>query len=430
MPPIALGPNILITNALPMNTGDEALLRGAVNALGKRWPDAQIRVLTKHVQRCKEWVPDLTLDTDLEYADGPRTRGIRRHETSVRYARVWGWTERTPNRARIRRWYQEADVVVSAPGGFLHDHYGVLDRLHGLEVAMDYGKPVVLFAQSVGPFWKRASLRAVPRVLNRLSAICVRDEISREHLLACGVCPDRIQVTADAAFMLHTQWPGLCRPKTAPVKMIGLSFRPWPTRDARSVRHTMEKAALLCKRLLAVPGREILFLSTCQGVPGYVDDSALAVRIVDGLSPDPCRRCRVDREHHDARSFVESARVCDAFIGMRLHGCLLSMLGGVPAMGLGYEHKTEQIFTQLGLRDYQVRFDRPVQDWLGCTERFLQDVPVLGPRLPAILQAAAERAERTVLAVEAALEGPHRTPVTDGASRPGAGGSPGLRRSA
>lgn len=400
------------------------MLRGAVNALRERWPDARIRVLTKNVARCREWIPDLTLDTDLEYADGERARGIRtwgrplvrrirRYETSPWYPRVLGWTERTPNRARIRRWYQEADVVLSAPGGFLHDYYGVIDRLHGLEVALDYGKPVVLFAQSVGPFWRRASLREVPRVLNQVSAICVRDEISREHLLVCGVSPERIRVTADAAFMLHTQWPGLCRPKTAPVRTIGLSFRPWPTKDATSVRHTLEKAARLCERLLAPPGREILFLSTCQGIPGYVDDSALAVHTVDRLVAGERSRCRVDRGHHTARSFIEAAQVCDAYIGMRLHGCLLSMLGGVPAMGLGYEDKTEQIFAQLGLTEYQVHSDRDVRDWLSCAERFLQDVPVLGPRLPAILQAAAVRAAGAVSAVEAVVEGRDRVPVTD-----------------
>jgi polysaccharide pyruvyl transferase WcaK-like protein len=37
----------------------------------------------------------------------------------------------------------------------------------------------------------------------------------------------------------------------------------------------------------------------------------------------------------------------DAEIGMRLHGALLSMLGGTPAMAIAYEEKTPGIFASL-----------------------------------------------------------------------------------
>ena len=44
----------------------------------------------------------------------------------------------------------------------------------------------------------------------------------------------------------------------------------------------------------------------------------------------------------------------DAYIGMRLHGAILAMLGGTPAMAIAYEEKTPGIFASLGLEAFQV----------------------------------------------------------------------------
>ena len=43
---------------------------------------------------------------------------------------------------------------------------------------------------------------------------------------------------------------------------------------------------------------------------------------------------------------------------MRLHGAILSMLGGTPAFNLGYEEKTEGIYSAIGLDSFQVNFNQ------------------------------------------------------------------------
>src|ERR1700683_3384220 len=146
--------NFLITNSVPLNGGDEALLRALSTALIRRWPNSEVTVLCKDLELCRKQLPDVHLASDLEFAN---TEESRRNTLEC---------------------YEAADVVLSAPGGFLHDHYSIEERLQGFEVALRLSKPLILIGQSIGPFWKRKSVKRVRQVLNRVSCICLRDQIS------------------------------------------------------------------------------------------------------------------------------------------------------------------------------------------------------------------------------------------------------------
>lgn len=370
----------LITNSVPLNGGDEALLRALIISLRRRWADSNITVLCKDLERCRKQLPDLELASDLEFA---HTRSDRENTLDC---------------------YRAADIVLSAPGGFLHDHYPLEKRLHGFEVAMDLAKPVLLIGQSIGPFWKPQSISRVREVLGRVSRICLRDEISREHLIRCGVDVSKVTVTGDAAFLWHEIAPELFRPSAhGTIRKVGLSFRVWPLGDRINLRETLNKAERLCRHILADGEKSILFLSTCQGVPGYVDDSQLALQIYDRLPQDLRRRCEIDSSRYEPTALIQALGRCDAFIGMRLHACILAMLAGVPAMGLGYEDKTEQIFRQMGLGKYQTRFDTDEENWIKTAEIFFGDIDVIRNRLATVLDERCAAAKENILAVEEEL---------------------------
>lgn len=384
----------LITNSVPLNGGDEALLRATVESICDRDPTAEITILcSKDLALCKQQVPDLNLNYDLECApdnDRDFTSKVKRKVASIlrkqlsegRSSQLVDVLE-GKGRRDIIALYRDTDIVISSPGGFLHDFYSVSRRLDGFALAVDLGKPIVIFAQSVGPFWKPESIKKASKVLNRLSAICVRDEISVKYLTDIGVRRDNIYVTADAAFLWHQLAPELFQSKpTTTANRIGLCFRVWPLNSAESFNKTADKAVELCKSILADPSKSIGFVSTCQGIDGYVDDSQLALQILDRLPDDMQHRCDIDRDRYEPRALMKKLSDFDAFISMRLHGCILAMLSGTPAMGLGYEDKTEQVFHQLNLGNYQVGFDRSSADWIVCKDRFLDDIDKIHKILP------------------------------------------------
>src|SRR5204863_172344 len=96
-------------------------------------------------------------------------------------------------------------------------------------------------------------------------------------------------------------------------------------------------------------------------------------KIVKQLPDKFQARCTVNHSHLAPRALIQAFGECDAFIGMRLHGCLLSMLGGTPAMGVGYEPKTREIFNQLGLEAFQIPFEADAAKAIAELERLRRE---------------------------------------------------------
>jgi polysaccharide pyruvyl transferase WcaK-like protein len=336
-------------------------------------------VLCKNLQHCRKQLPDLSFGSDLEFVSGSEERRL------------------------VRNLYRTADCVISAPGGFLHDHYDIQGRLAGFETAIEFGTPLILFAQSVGPFWKAESRRRVPEVLNHVARICVRDEISVQHLEGCGVDPGKIIRTADAAFLWRKLAPDLLQADHRAANLVGMCFRAWPLGDEARMQRTIAKAEKLCRHILGDEDRTILFLSTCQGIAGYADDSKLALAIVERLPAALRNRCRVDRRRYAPRELMRALAECQAFIGMRLHAALLAMLAGVPSAGLAYESKTPEIFGQLGLEEYQTSFETGVEQWIGCFDHLWRNVSDVRAGLAEKLDKASARARKTLDVVAAEM---------------------------
>jgi polysaccharide pyruvyl transferase WcaK-like protein len=372
--------NFLITNSVPLNGGDEALLRALTTTLARRWPDSKITVLCKDLELCRKQLPDLMLASDLEFAN---TKESRKNTLDC---------------------YRAADVVLSAPGGFLHDHYSIEERLQGFEVALQFSKPLILVGQSIGPFWKRESVKRIRQVLNQASTICLRDQISSQHLAKCGVNSSKIRITADVAFLWQQLAPEMFKPKSeSNTRLVGFSFRVWPLGDQVVLQQTIAKGEQLCRHILRDGDKRVLFLSTCQGIPGYVDDSQIALQIRERLPDDLQARCHIDRARYGPIELMKALGQCDAFIGMRLHACILAMLAGVPAMGLGYEDKTEEIFRQMGLQSYQIPFTSDAQTWIEKAGYFLGDASRISDQLAQKLDERCTAAQGNIIAIEEQL---------------------------
>src|SRR5207244_2284969 len=144
--------------------------------------------------------------------------------------------------------------------------------------------------------------------------------------------------------------------KRGPVRKIALSFRRWPL-EASPETGILPKAIELCRYLLhSNPDVQLLFLSTCQGIPEYVDDSAIARTIVAALPESLRVRCSIDHRRYRPAELIRAYSEADAYIGMRLHGAILAMLGGTPAMAVAYEEKTAGIFAALDLAPFQIDY--------------------------------------------------------------------------
>ena len=102
------------------------------------------------------------------------------------------------------REYYDADIVLNTGGDVLTEDFGFpFSHFVNLLFAILLDKPVVICAESLGPYKKRWTKIIAKFVFNRTELITLREERSLKHLQEIGVNKPSIYVTADVAFMLE-----------------------------------------------------------------------------------------------------------------------------------------------------------------------------------------------------------------------------------
>jgi polysaccharide pyruvyl transferase WcaK-like protein len=212
-----------------LNLGGVAMLQGCVARLRQQWPDAEIKVIAHAPARLEQYCPGAA-PIGRTFADSPYVRVLPR-KVRLGSEQIWriagpplcsrvGRDDRSDSSPRTAieavRW---ADVVVAAGGGYQTDTWwwhaaGVLSLL---DLAQRLGKPTAMFGQGIGPLRGRAVRAMASRVLPRLSAIGLREEVTSLGLaLSCGARREVIWVTGDEAIEVI--------PDTAPADARALGF--------------------------------------------------------------------------------------------------------------------------------------------------------------------------------------------------------------
>lgn len=150
------------------NTGDEAILAALITTLRALAPGVDITVFS-HCPR--------------------ETRRL----FGVRAVNRW-------NPLGVAFSLLRSDLLLSGGGGLLQDVTGVRSLCYYLAVvalAKILGKPVIYYAQGVGPIRTRFGRWLTRIISNRVDLITVRDQASRDDFLQMGVDRPPVVVTAD-----------------------------------------------------------------------------------------------------------------------------------------------------------------------------------------------------------------------------------------
>ena len=103
------------------------------------------------------------------------------------------------------REYDKADVIIDLSMDLYSDDFGLISLIeHSKELLCGVllKKPVVVYAQSIGPFRAQTTSWLARFTLNKVSLITVREEISMKYLADVGIDSTPIHLTADPAFLL------------------------------------------------------------------------------------------------------------------------------------------------------------------------------------------------------------------------------------
>lgn len=241
-----------------------------------------------------------------------------------------------------------ADVVISKPGGHIMATAGQRfpspSHLAMVLAAKLLGRPVVVYAQTIGPFSSPLADWIARTVLGRTDLITARDPQTAAWLGKArpeGGRP-RVELTADEAFLIEPAddgpagaWSAERRPRLA-VTAIAWRFPGSP--DPAADRAAYEAALAGAARW-------------------FIDELGGEVRLVRWLAGD-------HREDDEAvlqrltAAIVAVLGAGDLVVATRMHSAILAMAGGTPVVAIGYLPKTEAVMSLAGLAEHSI----PIRD--------------------------------------------------------------------
>jgi len=197
-------------------------------------------------------------------------------------------------------------------------------------------------------------------VVNRVTAITVRDDSSRQDLADMKITRPVTTVTADPVLGLEQKFvdrkTGRQILKEAGLdlsmerKLVGISVREW-----QGLTGYKDVVAELCDKLLRL-GYQVVFLPM-----HYPDDLKTSREIAEKMEQPPVV---LDRQY----SVVEMASLIanmDLLVGMRLHALILAAVMHVPPVAVSYDPKIDRFMGLLGQKA-ATPVDNPNYDDLWC----------------------------------------------------------------
>jgi colanic acid/amylovoran biosynthesis protein len=374
-----------ILGVVSLNGGDSAILSGQVAVIRSRWPEADIHVSEADPTSAKRYLPDLQAhpfllaDTAGDATGGRKAAWLgrvrRTHLLAVAdlFGRGASRTAHVLSSARQRELLDPlitADLVAYTGGTSLSENYDLRAKLFDLEVVRRLRKPLVFLPQSAGPFHQPRNRSMLQRIFRSSAAVILRDERSLRHVLDVGAPPDRCSVEPDMCFAIAEDPDGWrTRQSISGRPRVVVSVREWAHFNdfgpEEGMRRYVSAIRAAVTGIVRESDAEVVFLSTCQGRPEYwLDDSALAVTIAEGLDPDIRPHVTVDREARSPEALKVELAHFDAMLSTRMHGGVLAACVGVPALTIAYEYKTREVWRQLGLEAWVLDIESTTADVL------------------------------------------------------------------
>ncbi|MDQ3813134.1 MAG: polysaccharide pyruvyl transferase CsaB [Armatimonadota bacterium] len=296
------------------NAGDEAVLAAILDELGARVPE----------------------NTRFIVTSGDPANTVALHSTASRHVEA---IPRQHPRALLQA-MRACDVFISGGGSLIQDATSLRNVVYYtslIRFARLLRKPVMIYAQGVGPLRQTLSQKLARAAMQGARVITVRDEDSKELLRRIGVTR-KIEVTADPVWALQ---PGGMRDEEQSSRQPlrwNVSLRSWldsatedggvePVRRTIAILRTAASAVGARLRFLPMqPAKDRTLVEAC----GAQSDEIFETEV---LHP---------------RDVMAACGRCDVMIAMRLHALIFAAAQGVPCVAINYDPKVEALAKMIG----------------------------------------------------------------------------------
>ncbi len=266
------------------------------------------------------------------------------------------WTEKTYGVRAVHRMklgavvseLRQCDALISGGGSLLQDATGSLTipyYLGILQIAQWLRKPTFIYAQGIGPVYRRMYDPFIRTIFKKCNYISVRDRESADLLMRMGIPGERVDIVPDPVMGLSLKSTFIRAVKDVEeVPIIGISVRFW--------NKNREELTALAESLREIRKKRDVIL---RFLPFHLPSDEEASRyVMDLLSSDQDAGAGNLRDRlqliggitHPQDMLAEVA-TCDVLIGMRLHSLIYAASQSVPLLGISYDPKINQFLNRL-----------------------------------------------------------------------------------
>lgn len=249
------------------------------------------------------------------------------------------------NYPEIVRALAKSDLLISGGGSLLQDVTSDRSLYYYLSIMMlakKLGKPVMLYAQGIGPVRGSLARSAMRYIGNMVDLITVRDEGSQEELKRLKVAKPPVYVTADPVVAMHPvdRQIGRAILQKSGVEggapLIGISVREW--KDWSHYKQVLGQTADL---IAAEFGARVVYLPM-----QWPEDFSVAKKIA-GRTKLPAT---VLTDQYTTSELLSLIGNFDMLISVRLHALIFAAVMHVPMIGLSYDPKIDRFLETIGER--------------------------------------------------------------------------------
>ena len=292
---------------------------------------------------------------------------------------------------------KRAKMLVSGGGSLLQD--ATSNRSLGyyagvMQIADKCGAKVCVLANGIGPINSESNKALAGRVVNDADYVSVRDSDSKAELINLGVPGEKINVTADPAFLIKPCDDAALSKALVGVGIAGdyfaVSIRPLKggrkgayqlTDDDRKIA---DEVTAVCIEIankhsltpLLIPMQEEQDLEVCS----LVGEKLGALGVKSSLY--------MPENASEMMGILKGARF---MIGMRLHSIIFASSAGVPVIGMSYDPKVKSMMRQLGQEyfvdltggelDFASRLISDAEQVLGSREKIARELSCLSEEM-------------------------------------------------
>lgn len=359
---------VMIVNAFGRsNRGDSVLLDECIAEVRAALPDAKISCsIFEGVAAAQAAHPDVTWS---ERIGNSTSKGMLSKLTMLWRMAVsglavlpgFGWAKNMLPSSQRESWknIREADVVISAPGGYIHDtNFAYYVALFHIALARKTARNI-LAPQSIGPIDSPIARSMARTVLKKTDAVCARESYTWDFLRNELNLPDEIlRRSGDSAFWNHDvtkndkpiqdAWKeiGLDPHEGGPI--LGLTVVDWTfpksTNPAADQDTYVASVAKIIDHMHNKHGMRAVIFNQVSS------DLVMSERVV-AASSSPIAIDKVSREPDVLRALISTSTL---FLGTRFHSCIFAMMAYRPTFAIAYLPKTSYILRDLKLDQRQI----------------------------------------------------------------------------